>query len=300
MDFFELQDGDAGSEGGEDVEERGARGVEADAVEDEAGVGKERGGAEEECGGRNIAGDRGFDGVEFLRAGDGDGIDGASERGAEGTQREFAVVAGADGFADDCGALGLQAGEQNAGLDLGAGNGRGEVDGVERSAFDGDGRVAVGEGEVRAHFAERLANALHGAAGERCIADEGEGALLRREQAGDHAHRGAGVAAIERMIGWSDAATDAVDFNAAVIELADFCAEGLHAGEGGGAVGAGGEVGEARGALSKCAEQGVAMADGFVAGQAQGAEDVARGADDAFLRGGVTKGLRKCGVYLQV
>ena len=88
------------------------------------------------------------------------------------------------------------------------------------------------------------------------------------------------------MIGGSDAAGDAVDFDAAVIEVADFCAEGLHAGEGGGAVGAGGEVGEARCALGECAEHGVAMADGLVAGQAQAAEDVARGADDAFLGGG--------------
>jgi hypothetical protein len=31
------------------------------------------------------------------------------------------------------------------------------------------------------------------------------------------------------------------------------------------------------------------MADGLVAGEAQGAEDVARGADDAFLGGGGQK-----------
>ena len=32
------------------------------------------------------------------------------------------------------------------------------------------------------------------------------------------------------------------------------------------------------------------MADGFVAGEAEGAEDIARGADDAFLRGGGQEG----------
>ena len=41
---------------------------------------------------------------------------------------------------------------------------------------------------------------------------------------------------------------------------------------------------------ANAAEHGVAMADGFVAGEAQGAEDVARGADDAFLRGGGQRG----------
>ena len=85
------------------------------------------------------------------------------------------------------------------------------------------------------------------------------------------------------MIGGSDAAADAGDFDAAVVEFADLCAERLHAGEGRGAVGAGGEIGEARSAFGECAEHGVAMADGFVAGQAQAAEDVAGGADDAFL-----------------
>ncbi len=80
---------------------------------------------------------------------------------------------------------------------------------------------------------------------------------------------------------------DAGDLDRAVVERAHLCAERLHAGEGRGAVGAGGEVGEARGALSKCGEHAVAMADGLVAGQAQAAENVARGADDAFLGCGV-------------
>ena len=140
--------------------------------------------------------------------------------------------------------------------------------------------------DISAHFGEGLADALHGSAGEGVVADQGEGAVLRREQAGDHAHGGSGVAAIERMIDRSDATADAVDLDAAVVEFAYACAEGLHAGEGGCAVGSGGEVGEARGAFSKCAEHGVAVADGLVAGKAQGAEDVTCGSDDAFLRGG--------------
>ena len=71
----------------------------------------------------------------------------------------------------------------------------------------------------------------------------------------------------------------------------DFCAQRLHAGEGRGAIGAGGEVGEARSAFGEAAEHGVAMADGFVAGQAKAADDVARGADS--VRGKRwTRGLR--------
>ncbi len=128
--LFEIEDGDVRAESGEHVEQRGARGVEAERVEDERGAGKDGRGAEKERGRRDVAGDSGFDGVELLRAGDGDGVDGAREVGAEGAQGEFTVVAGADGFAHRCCAFGLQAGEQDAGLDLGAGHGRGVVDGA--------------------------------------------------------------------------------------------------------------------------------------------------------------------------
>ena len=60
----------------------------------------------------------------------------------------------------------------------------------------------------------------------------------------------------------------------------DGCAEGLHAGEGGVGVGAGGEVGEARGAVGDAGEHGVAVGDGFVAGKGDGALQGAGGADD--------------------
>ena len=53
------------------------------------------------------------------------------------------VVAGEDGFGEAGGAFGLQAGEEDGGLDLGGGDGGGEVDGAERSAVDGDGRVSI-------------------------------------------------------------------------------------------------------------------------------------------------------------
>ncbi len=87
----------------------------------------------------------------------------AGERGAEGAEGVLGVVAGADGFGEGGGALGLKAGEEDGGLDLGGGDRRVEVDGVQRAAVDGDGRVAVGEVDACAHLAERLADALHGA-----------------------------------------------------------------------------------------------------------------------------------------
>ena len=59
--------------------------------------------------------------------------------------------------------------------------------------------------------------------------------------------------------------------------LFDLCAQRLHAGQGRGAVGAGGEVGEARSALGKGAQHAVAVADGLVAGQAQAAQTLRAG-----------------------
>jgi len=121
-------------------------------------------------------------------AGDGDGVEGARDACAERAEGELAVVAGADGFADLGCALRLQSGEEHRGFHLGAGGGRGVVDGGEGRAVDCYGRVAVGEFDARAHLREGLTDALHGAAAERGVADEGEVARLCCEQAGEHAH----------------------------------------------------------------------------------------------------------------
>ena len=48
---------------------------------------------------------------------------------AEFAQSDFGVVAGADGFAHGGDAVGIEAGEQDRGFHLGAGNGRGVIDG---------------------------------------------------------------------------------------------------------------------------------------------------------------------------
>ena len=70
-----------------------------------------------------IAGDGGFDGVERLRAGDGDGVERARERCAEGAEGELAVVAGADRFADGGGSAVCRAGEERSVLTCALGTG---------------------------------------------------------------------------------------------------------------------------------------------------------------------------------
>ena len=126
-------------QGREHVEERGACGVEAKLIEDEVGAGKESGGAEKEGGGGDVAGNGGFDGVQLLSAGDGDGISDAVDGGSEGTKSQFAVVASPNGFADGRGSVRLKSGDRTAGFDLCAGDGRGVVDRREGRAVDGHG-----------------------------------------------------------------------------------------------------------------------------------------------------------------
>ena len=97
----------------------------AQGLENETRVGKESSGAEKECSRGDVAGNDRFDSLQRLRAGDGDGVDGACECGSKGAEREFAVIACANGLADDRSAFRLQSSEKDAGLDLCAGNWRG-------------------------------------------------------------------------------------------------------------------------------------------------------------------------------
>ncbi len=61
--------------------------------------------------------------------------------------------------------------------------------------------VAAGEVDLGAHLRERFADALHGASREGGVAGEDEGVRMRGDEAGEHAHGGAGVAAVEVVLG---------------------------------------------------------------------------------------------------
>ena len=215
--------------------------------------------------------------------------------GAEGAQGVLGVVAGLDGLGDGGGAAGLKPGEEDGGFDLGGGDRRVEVDGAQGTAVDGHGGVAVGEGDAGAHLLEGLADALHGAGGERVVAGEAELAGLRGDEAGEHAHRGAGVAAVQRLRGLSEVAGGAGDGGGAGFRVGrDLRAEGGHAGQRAVRVGAGGEVRKGGGAFGKAGEQGVAVRNGLVAGQHERAAHGAGGANQLGGAGGGRGGKHGC------
>ena len=202
---------------------------------------------------------------------------------AEGFQGVLGVVAGADGFGEAGGAFGLQSGEEDCGLDLGRWDGRGEVDGVERTAVDSDGRMSIHQIDLRSHFAERFADALHWTEGKGVVADEGEGVRMGGDEAREHAHGRAGVAAIERdgrLAEGSGYSGDFDDCRWACTCLDDRCAKGFHAGERRVRVGSGGEVREPRRAFRQPGQHGVAVRDGLVAGDGERTLQRAGGADD--------------------
>ena len=131
-DSLRLKNGDTCTKSCQDIEECGASGIEADAVEDKAGVGEKRGGAEEERSRRNVAGDSGFDCMQVCGPVIVTESMDARELGAECAKSEFAVVAGAHGFADGGVACCLKASQKDTAFDLRARNRSGVVHGSKR------------------------------------------------------------------------------------------------------------------------------------------------------------------------
>ena len=93
--------------------------------------------------------------------------------GAGGGEHALGVVAGRQRLDHPGLALGEQPGEEQAGLDLGAGDRQLVGDAVERRALDLERRQAVlAGGEPRAHLAQRLGHAVDRAAADRVVAVE--------------------------------------------------------------------------------------------------------------------------------
>src|SRR5260370_33410313 len=116
--LLNIEDLDLATEREDHVEQRGARWVHADGVEDEVRVREEQGRAEKEGGGGEIAGNGCIDALERLAAGDAQLLACAVKGGPEGPERMFGVITRADGLAEAGSALRLQSGDTHSGLHL--------------------------------------------------------------------------------------------------------------------------------------------------------------------------------------
>jgi hypothetical protein len=119
----DVEDFHLDAHGDEEVDERGAGRVQAHAVEDQVRAGHDRRGHQEEGRGAQVAGHGEFARLQPRAAVDADPAGAASRLRRRTRAADFGVVARGRGFAHRGDALGVQAGEQDAALHLGAGHG---------------------------------------------------------------------------------------------------------------------------------------------------------------------------------
>ena len=87
------------------------------------------------------------------------------------------------------------------------------------------------------------------------------------------------------MIGWFNTPRYTRNFHGGRAGAVHLRAQRGHTRKGRCAIRSGGKIRKARHAFREGAQHGVAMADGFVAGQSKAANNVAGGADQSFLHG---------------
>ena len=143
-------------------------------------------------------------------------------------------------------------------------------------------------GDAGAHRHERLDDAPHGAAPERVVAGQRHRERVRGEDAAHQAQRGPRVASVEDAGRRLEAAEAAPVYSDREVgpRQREGDAEPLEAGGRGGAVGSGGVVPDRGTADRECGQHGVAVGDGLVAGNADPARNLGRGAHQGFAERG--------------
>lgn len=192
-------DANRGVDRNEKIEDCGARGIEADAFEDEIGAREDERGGKKKYSRGKISGNCQGTRMEMRAAFHLNKLFCATDAGAEFEEGDFGVIARGYRLGDGSAAIGKESGEKNGGLDLRARQGRGVINGAKRSAANGERReFAFAGGNVRAHKREGLDDAAHGTAAQGRIASKCRGKLLTCEDARKKAHGGAGIFGVER------------------------------------------------------------------------------------------------------
>lgn len=146
------------------------------------------------------------------------------ELGTECAEHSLGVIARDGRLSHARAATCVQASEQYCGLDLGTGDLERQFDALEmRRALDLYRRQPICGFDARAHPPQRFRYALHWPLHQRSIADQRDVERRTRQQTHKQAHRGSGIAHIERAGGRLQSAntSDAVDDDAAGLLLID-------------------------------------------------------------------------------
>ena len=195
------------SHGSEDIEQAGACGVGVDAAQKDLGLPMT--GAKDEPGGgaRDVAGHAQGERIEARDGAHGDGRRVDGKLGSHGGEHALAVVARAGWFGDAAFAFGIEPGEEDGGLHLGAGDGAFEADTAKVAAFDDERREAVSPagGNRGAHAPQGRDQAGHGPRAQRFVPGQDGEDGVGSEQAGKEAHGRAAIAAIEDVVAFEEA-----------------------------------------------------------------------------------------------
>ena len=157
---------------------------------------------------------------------------------------------------------------------------------MQRAAADPQRRLAAlaVAGDRRTHELERLGHAVHGPTRERLVTDQLGLPVEAGHQAGQQAHGGPRVAAIEWPAGTVQATPAAVDHDRPVVMALHARPHRLDRGQRGGHVGAVGEAGDDRRAFGQGAEEHGPMRDRLLARRVDGAAAGDAAVDDEDAR----------------
>ena len=194
----------------------------------------------------------------------------------------FRMIPSRRGLLDGRRALGEEAGQQHAALDLCARHLRRMCNPAQCRAVHGEGSTPLVRVDTGAHGAQRGDDAPHRAATQGGVPGERGRERVAGGHAGQQAHRRAGVLAVEggrRLRKLS--ARDRHEVRRPV----DGGAEGADAGQGGTAIEPGGVAADGRRALGQRRQHGIAMRDRLVPWQGDAAGRAAR-RHDRRRRGG--------------
>ena len=288
--------GDVRAHQAQRLQQAGAARVQSDRAQAQFGPRNDAGGDQEERRRGEVGRHRDVGGLQALPATQAREAGREFDVDTERFQHALGVVTGGMRLAHHGVAIGIQAGQQHGGLHLGAGDLKRVVDARQlRASVDAQRRQAALLGiDARTHRGQRPGDAAHGAPGQGFVADQHAVEPLRGQQAGQQAHAGAGITAVQRALRGPQAIdAHAVHDAARGRRCFDPHAEPREDRRGGARVLAFEEAVDRRGAIGQRSEHHRAMRHRLVAGDVQGAvQRLAGGGDPVLCHGKSLRVLR--------
>ena len=275
---------DRRSHGSQNIEHRGARGIQADVVDHQVRIRQHHRRRQKENSRGDIAGDvhGASDKVRFAVDAHRVAID--IHARAELGESEFGMIARSNRFNHGGHALGEKPGEKYRRFHLRAGN-AGSVYSIAESGVPSILRgsaAAIARFDPRAHFRQGLDHAPHWTTSQGGVAVDFRAKPLPGKNTREQPHRRAGVSRVQGAPRFSQS-VEAHSGDSNVVSLSFyFDSETREAIEGAAAISSCGKMGDFARTLGQRREHGVAVGDGFITGNFERSGDDAGGTNDSF------------------